>query len=265
MYDILNKIVTYKKEEISFAKKGCSQHELQYMARSSPVTRGFTQALKKRLDIGSYALIAEIKKASPSRGLIRNQFNPSTLAEAYEAGGATCLSILTDTPSFQGAPEHLAQARNAVLLPVLRKDFIVDPYQILEARVWGADCILLIMAALEDTQAQDLCAFAKLWQMDVLIEVHDANELERAFNLDSPLIGINNRDLKTFYTSLDVTENLAPQVPKDKILISESGIYTYDDLNRLAEVGAHCFLVGESLMRQDNVEDATRKLLYGDE
>lgn len=264
MYDILNKIIHYKKDEVAFAKQKLSSRDLLKIARSSPPTRLFTRAIQKRIAIGGHALIAEIKKASPSKGLIREEFDPRSLAQAYENGGATCLSVLTDSPSFQGKPDYLAEAREAVSLPVLCKDFMIDPYQVLQARAWGADCILLIMAALDDTLALELYDAAKMWHMDVLIEVHDQEELERALRVPSELIGINNRDLKTFYTSLDVTENLAPVVPKDRITISESGIYTFEDLNRLSHAGAQCFLVGESLMRQENVEEATRRLLHGE-
>ena len=257
---ILDKIKAYKLEEIAAAKDAIPQEAIEAQARDAGPVRGFAKALQAAARDG-YGLIAEVKKASPSKGLIRADFDPAAIAQAYAEGGAACLSVLTDAPSFQGAPDYLRQARAACDLPVLRKDFMYDPYQVAEARAWGADAILIIMASVSDAQARELEDAAGQWGMDVLVEVHDKAELDRAAALDAQLLGINNRDLRSFDVSLDVTRSLSKHVPAGKTIVSESGLTGPADLADLARYGARCFLIGETLMRQADVEEATRAIL----
>jgi indole-3-glycerol phosphate synthase len=260
MTTILDRIKTYKLAEVAARKAARPGAAIEAMARVAAPVRPFARALAEAAANG-YGLIAEIKKASPSRGLIRADFDPASLARAYQQGGATCLSVLTDAPSFQGADVYLSAARDACALPVIRKDFLYDPWQVAESRALGADAILIILASVTDAQAAELEAAARDWGMDALVEVHDRAELDRALRLAAPLIGVNNRDLHTFETDLATTEALAPHIPPGRILVSESGLSTPADLARMAAVGARCFLIGESLMRQSDVTAATQALL----
>ncbi|MEQ8664430.1 MAG: indole-3-glycerol phosphate synthase TrpC [Rhodospirillales bacterium] len=263
MTDVLAEICDRKRAHVAEAKSAMPMIALEAKARAASPVRGFADALMAANAAGRYPLIAEIKKASPSKGLIRGDFDPPALARAYAGAGAACLSVLTDEPYFQGADDFLVLARESVSLPVLRKDFMVDPYQIVESRALGADCILLIMAAIGDQQAAELEAAAHEWGMDVLVEVHSAAEFERALELKSPLLGVNNRNLKTLSVDLAISDAILPNVPADRLAVAESGIATTADLERFWCKGARAFLVGESLMRQDDVAEATRALLGG--
>jgi indole-3-glycerol phosphate synthase len=263
MTTILDKIAAYKREEVKAAKAENPLRRLITQAREASAPRGFRAALEAARKRKKPGLIAEIKKASPSQGVIRADFDPEKIARAYERGGATCLSVLTDTPSFQGAPEDLIVARQATHLPVLRKDFMLDPYQIVQSRALGADCVLVIMAMLPDETVAQLLGAAREWGMDAIIEVHDEDEMNRAQEFDSGLIGINNRNLKTFVTDIGTTIRLLPLVPADRHVVAESGLSKPEDLMKLAKAGISSYLIGESLMRADNVEAATHALLSG--
>jgi indole-3-glycerol phosphate synthase len=261
MTDILERIAAYKREDVAERKRRTSLHELE-QAPTSPV-RGFKRALEAAFRPGRLALIAEVKKASPSKGLIRADFQPAAIAAAYRAGGAACLSVLTDGPSFQGDDRYLALARDASGLPALRKEFLVDPWQVAESRALGADAILVILSMVDDSLAQDLLSEAARLGMDALVETHDAKEMDRAARLGATLVGVNNRSLRTFETDLGITRRLADRVPENALLVTESGIFTAADAAELADYGARAMLVGESLMRQTDIEAATRALLGG--
>ncbi len=260
MDDILQKILARKREEVSARRETTPLDELKARIAEQPVPRGFADALRAKIAINAPAVIAEMKRASPSQGIIRDTFWPSEIAISYEKGGAACLSVLTDVDFFQGNDEHLRQAREACLLPALRKDFTIDAYQLYEARSLGADCVLLIVAALDDAQLRDYCDLAGELGMDVLVEAHDANEVDRALKTSAALIGINNRDLRTFKTSLDTTLSLREKIPSDRILVTESGIRTREDAQRMREAGVHAFLVGEAFMRADDPGAELEKL-----
>lgn len=265
--DILNKILAVKAREIAAARLEIAESDLLALARSTlhdssnlDLPRGFLSALHQRIDQGYPAVIAEIKKASPSKGVLRENFSPAQIAESYQGGGAACLSVLTDEQFFQGHPEYLRQARNACQLPVIRKDFIIDAYQVMQARVWGADCILLIVAALDDHDLIALEACARDLGMDVLVEVHNAEELQSALKLKSPLVGVNNRNLRTFDVSLDTTLGLLAQMPDDRLVVTESGILNADDVRRMRDAGVNGFLVGEAFMRAEDPGGALNQL-----
>ncbi|MCF6301988.1 MAG: indole-3-glycerol phosphate synthase TrpC [Devosiaceae bacterium] len=265
MNDILSQITEYKKLEIAKAKHSHPWEDVAARAKEASPPRGFMAALRERQKQGEFGLIAEVKKASPSKGLIREVFNPLEISQSYEKAGAACLSVLTDTPSFQGKPEFLVEARNATNLPVLRKDFMLETYQVVEARAWGADCILVILAAVDDDVARYLLDAAAEWGMDTLVEVHDRAELDRALSLNATMIGINNRNLRTFETSLNTSVELAAGLDESKLIISESGICDHNDLQMLkTKAGITTVLVGESLMRHDDVGRATKNLLFGE-
>lgn len=262
MSDILNTILTRKAEEVAERSARVPLPELMARLADAPPVRGFADALNASIAQGDPAIIAEVKKASPSKGVIRPDFHPGDIAVSYEFGGASCLSVLTDVDFFQGADDYLRQAREACTLPVLRKDFTIDPYQVYEARVLGADCILLIVAALDDAQLVELSDLAMQLEMDVLVEVHDIDELERALQVPVPLIGINNRNLRTFEVSLDTTLSMKDAVPRDRLLVTESGILVPEDVQRMRDAGIHAFLVGETFMRADEPGEALRQLFF---
>ena len=261
MSDVLARICADKRRHVVARRADEPLASVEARAKQAGPVRGFADALRRAVSAGRYGLIAEVKKASPSKGLIRADFDPPALARAYADGGAACLSVLTDAPYFQGDDSYLVAARTACALPALRKDFMLDPYQIVEARALGADCVLLIMAALGDQEARDLATLAAEWEMDVLVEVHDGEELDRALAVDAGLIGVNNRNLKTLAVDLRTTEELAARVPQDRLLVCESGLAARSDLDRMAAAGAKCFLIGESLMRQEDVAAAVRDLV----